>query len=65
MEPTKTRVCTCIKCNKKHTLTAKQHQWDSWKAGELVQNAFPNFTSSQRELLISGICGDCFDKMFP
>ena len=31
----------------------------------LIQNAMPNLSADDRELLISGICGPCFDKMFP
>jgi hypothetical protein len=32
--------------------------------GVLIQNALPNVNEDQREFLISGICGKCFDKMF-
>ena len=36
-----------------------------YRAGAYVQVAFPYLTSAERELLISGTCGTCFDKMFP
>jgi len=32
--------------------------------GMHIQNAFPYLDSGQREILISGICGPCFDKIF-
>jgi len=33
-----------------------------WKRGELIQNVFPEI--EDREIMISGICGECFDKLF-
>lgn len=35
-----------------------------WKSGELIQRAMPYLTPDQRELLISGIPGDMYDRMF-
>jgi hypothetical protein len=29
-----------------------------------IQNALPNISDNDRELLLSGICGECFDKIF-
>jgi len=37
-------------------------RWE--EEGELIQNALPYLSADERELLISGICGGCFDKMF-
>ena len=34
-------------------------------AGENIQIAFPDLTADQREILISGICPECWDKIFP
>lgn len=55
--------------------TGKEHQFDlpitedqlaAWKAGTLVQDAFPHLTLDQREFLISGATPqewkDVFDK---
>ena len=37
----------------------------AWKLdGELVQNAFPELTPTEREMLISGICPDCQKDIF-
>jgi len=30
----------------------------------LIQDHFPQLNADQRELLLSGICGTCFDNMF-
>ena len=37
---------------------------ERYLAGEHVQRAFPYLTPGQREMLLSGLCGDCFDKLF-
>ena len=37
--------------------------WD-WKDGKLAQDAFPYLTPDEREMLISGICPECWDSMF-
>ena len=36
----------------------------AWEDGELIQDALPNLTADQRELLISGTCDDCWKTMF-
>lgn len=35
-----------------------------WRSGELIQRAMPYLTPDQRELIISGIPGDLYDRMF-
>jgi len=35
-----------------------------WREGKYIQNAMPYLSADEREILVSGICGDCFDKMF-
>ena len=54
----------CIKCDEAKQLEIYPDDLRRWKEGELIQNAIPYLNSSQRELLISGICGECFDKIF-
>ena len=33
--------------------------------GELIQEALPELSADQRELLISGTCPKCWDELFP
>ena len=33
--------------------------------GELVQDAFPELSAADREIIISGAHGECFDEEFP
>ena len=35
----------------------------AWIKGKHAQDAFPYLNAGERELLISGICNSCFDKM--
>jgi hypothetical protein len=36
----------------------------SWRAGALVQDAFPEVPKEYREMFISGTCPKCWDDMF-
>lgn len=36
----------------------------AWKNGELIQNAMPNLTSSQREFIMTGIVDETWDEIF-
>ena len=36
----------------------------SWRNGEYIQDCMPYLAMDERELLMSGICGECFDGMF-
>lgn len=35
----------------------------AYEKGALIQDAMPSLSASDREFLISGICGVCFDLM--
>jgi len=52
----------CPFCALYHIVTVDREAYNTWKAGELIQNAFPELTPSDRELLMTGICDDCFPK---
>ena len=54
----------CVSCKDTHVLMVNNHDLKRWEGGELIQNAMPYLTPDERELLISGVCGKCFDKMF-
>lgn len=54
----------CIECKKTYFLDADKQAYHRWQGGELIQNALPTLDEGQRELLISGICEACFDKLF-
>lgn len=53
---------TCSHCEQTKILTVPIEGYASWVAGDLIQDALPNLAPEDRELLISKICGDCWDK---
>lgn len=56
----------CFHCKQMVTLPISNSDLTKFrKSGKLIQNFFPKLTPGEREILISGICGKCFDKMFP
>lgn len=53
----------CMMCGETSVLILDAAARDRWIAGELVQRAFPEFSSDRRELLISGTHPACWDAM--
>lgn len=45
-------------------IKAKNTDLLNWQGGQLVQIAFPYLSAEEREMLISGTCKECWDKMF-
>ena len=58
-------VSRCQKCGDTQTMLVKKTDLRDWKQGKYIQDAMPYLTADDRELLISGTCGPCFDNMFP
>jgi len=54
----------CIKCGDIHILLVNGKDFEAWQEGALIQNAMPYLGADEREILISGICGRCFDGLF-
>jgi len=55
----------CRRCHNSYTVTAKAIDISRWQGGAIIQDVMPYLTDDERELLISGTCGSCFDEMFP
>jgi hypothetical protein len=54
----------CPSCGLPHQLTVDQYAYENWLDGiHSIQEAFPDKTPAERELLLTGICGSCFSKM--
>ena len=58
-----TTVVNCIQCHQPQHIEARTADLDAWIGGELIQVAMPYLTADEREILISGVCGTCFDDM--
>jgi hypothetical protein len=54
----------CVECDKEYSLPVSAEQVLRWQQGELIQNAMPELPRADRELFLSGICGDCWKKTF-
>ena len=56
----------CNMCAANHVIFVKMHDYIEWKNGAgFIQDLMPYLSDADRELLISGTCGPCFDSMFP
>ncbi|MCU1326627.1 MAG: hypothetical protein JWN34_1997 [Bryobacterales bacterium] len=55
---------TCVDCNQAKQFTVPSASYDAWANGAHIQDAMPEVPEGERELLISGICGTCFDALF-
>lgn len=54
----------CYHCKNTVELQVLKTDFIAYQNGAFVQDAFPYLSDGDRELLISGICSDCFDMMF-
>lgn len=61
--PVKTMGITCTICSAGYSVQVYQKDYEAWRNGLPVQDAFPYLSADQRELLISKICGTCYDKL--
>ena len=63
------RILVPVVCNCGHalyTVTCNKERYDRWQNGEgNIQDLLPELDAGQREILISGTCGTCFDAIFP
>lgn len=56
---------TCPLCGKVQVIIVDAEPYSKWRRGELmIQHALPDLTPDQREILLSGICPECWDKAF-
>lgn len=53
------RVCKNILC-----LSVDEKGFDSWQNGKTIQNALPELSAEDRELLISKTCEKCWNQLF-
>lgn len=51
----------CNRCGKKIPITGSKEQWDEYYSrARNIQDIFPELSPDDREVLLSGICGECF-----
>ena len=55
----------CICCRQIKVVEVNKDGYIRWQVGEAhIQDALPELSAGDRELLISGVCSTCFDEMF-
>jgi hypothetical protein len=59
-----THIARCHCCYQDKVIKANVKDFLDWQAGKLIQNAMPYLSVDDRELLISGTCGPCWEKIF-
>lgn len=58
-------IAACRVCGRDYAVSCTDAQYLDWKENHrLIQNAMPDVPKAERELLISGTCGACFEKLF-
>lgn len=57
---------TCESCGTLYSFEVDYEGYLRWRyEGQLLQLALPHNTHDERELLLSGTCGPCYDALFP
>ena len=55
----------CPRCHKVVFLPITEQELLAWDPQEThVQKQFPQLSPAQREMLLTGLCGDCWDEIF-
>lgn len=54
----------CYQCGKPQEVIVDDAALRKFRAGGFAQDCFPALPPAEREFLISGICGACWDEMF-
>lgn len=55
----------CPMCLRINTLTVPKEGYSLWlNRRALIQDALPNLTDNEREMLKTGICPRCWNKIF-
>lgn len=54
----------CPFCGYTNEVEVNNIDFLDWLGGMMAQDAFPYLSADEREMLISGICPQCWDKYF-
>ena len=56
--------CRCPMCGKSYTIIVPREGFIKWRNGDRIQECLPTLSNEDREALLTGICEDCWDKMY-
>lgn len=54
----------CILCNKHVRFQVSETGYLNWTNGMNIQDALPEISTDKREMMLTNICGICFDRTF-
>ena len=54
----------CPICGKEMEIPIDDNAYKTWKAGTLIQNAFPALSPAERETIKTGYCFKCQEILF-
>jgi len=54
----------CVVCGNYELWSLDRGAVERWQAGELIQDAFPDMSINDREIMISGTHPECWNKLF-
>jgi hypothetical protein len=55
---------SCILCGKESSVSVDSHSLYLYNQGAMIQDAFPTLTANEREVIKTGIHGECWDEQF-
>lgn len=53
----------CPFCGKENVVYVAENEYRAWQNGACIQDAMPDLTPDERELVKTGICSACWDAM--
>jgi hypothetical protein len=54
---------TCPHCRGTFTITMPAEAYRKWEGGSLIQDAWPEGTADQREMIITGLHPKCYEAL--
>lgn len=57
-------IINCVHCRKPISISITEEQYNNWNQNNYIQDEFPQLTPAEREMLLSGICEDCWNILF-
>ena len=57
---------TCDRCRRLFVVSAEKKDVERWKStSAFIEECLDYLSEDDRELMLDGICGPCFDEIFP
>ena len=57
-------VCDCIRCQTNVAMTVYEKDLNLYYQGNLIQKCFPYLSAAEREMIITGFCPTCQEKIY-